>query len=191
MKIGCVLMAAGLATRFGENKLLYKIEGRSLLARAMQAAPPCLFARAVTVASDAQVAAGAAAAGYDVHMNPNPQRGQGGTIALGMQGMQDMDAVMFCVADQPYLTQHSVTRLLAAYRPGSILSLAYGGRRGNPVVFPHECFAALAALAPEETGRVVIRAHPDLLTLMQASEERELWDVDTREDLQRFHKTQA
>lgn len=183
MRVGCVLMAAGLAARFGENKLLARIDGRSLLARALSAAPAGLFARAVAVISAEAVQRAAEAAGYMAVVNPAPQRGQGTTIALGIGAMAGLDAAMFCVADQPFLTRADVERLLGAYAPGQICALAYGGRRGNPVIFPADLFAELAALLPEETGRAVIRRHPDRLRLVEAGSALALADVDTQADL--------
>ena len=35
--LGCVLLAAGSARRYGENKLLAALDGRSLILRAMEA----------------------------------------------------------------------------------------------------------------------------------------------------------
>ena len=39
MKIGCVLLAAGNARRFGSNKLTAQLDGISLIRRAMDAVP--------------------------------------------------------------------------------------------------------------------------------------------------------
>lgn len=185
LNIGCVLMAAGQSVRFGENKLLHSIEGSSLIARAVQAAPSCLFARAVAVVSDAEVARVAQEAGYTVVWNHDSIHGQGTTVSLGAAAMEGMDAALFCVGDQPYLRVETVQQLLAAYEPGTICALAYGGKRGNPILFPAVCLSELAALAPEQTGRAVLARHPDLLRMVEAQSARELFDIDTQEDLKR------
>ena len=39
LKVGCVVMAAGNARRFGENKLAAQLKGRSLISRALDAVP--------------------------------------------------------------------------------------------------------------------------------------------------------
>lgn len=185
MKIGCVLMAAGMASRFGSNKLLHEIDGRSLLERSMRAAPVSLFSRAVAVVSDENVRSLAEAAGYRAITNPAPERGQGSTVALGAIAMDGMDAALFCVADQPYLTRESVEGLVSAWQPGDICALSFQGKRGNPILFPSECLSELVALAPEETGRVVLTRHKHRLRLVEAGHARELFDIDTREDLKR------
>ena len=38
-RVGCVVMAAGNGARFGSNKLLAELEGRSLIRRALDAVP--------------------------------------------------------------------------------------------------------------------------------------------------------
>ena len=183
MKIGCVLMAAGLSARFGENKLLHVLNGRAMLEWALCAAPASLFDRAVAVVSDPRVAEIATRAGYGCVRNPDPAAGQGGTVSLGAMAMAGMDAALFCVADQPYLTEGSVRRVLAAGAPGRIVALAFEGRRGNPVLFPGDLLPALAALPPERTGKAVIARNEDRVFLVEAGCGRELWDVDRREDL--------
>ncbi len=183
MNIGCVLMAAGTASRFGENKLLARIKGRPLIRWVLNAAPASLFARAVAVVSDETVAELARQAGYACVFNTRPERGQGSSIVLGTQAMRGLDATLFLVADQPFLRQESIEKILAAHEPGKFTALAWQGKRGNPVLFPGESFAELLALAPEETGRAVLRKYPDRIALVEAADAREMMDVDTKEDL--------
>lgn len=47
--LGCVLLAAGSARRYGENKLLAALDGRSLILRAMEAVPAEQMERVVVV----------------------------------------------------------------------------------------------------------------------------------------------
>ena len=49
MKIGCIVMAAGNARRFGSNKLDARVEGKTLLRRALEAVPASCFARVAVV----------------------------------------------------------------------------------------------------------------------------------------------
>ena len=39
LRIGCVVMAAGSASRFGENKLVADLYGKTLISRALDAVP--------------------------------------------------------------------------------------------------------------------------------------------------------
>ena len=109
-----------------------------------------------------------------------PDLGLSHTIALGMAHMQDMDAVLFQVSDQPLLRRDSVERLVEVYRshPDRLVALGHDGVRGNPCLFPE-----LLALEGDHGGSAVIRRHEDRLLLVEASP-RELTDVDTPQALE-------
>ncbi len=49
MKIGCIVMAAGNARRFGSNKLDARVEGKTLLRRALEVVPASCFTRVAVV----------------------------------------------------------------------------------------------------------------------------------------------
>lgn len=112
MKIGCIVMAAGNARRFGSNKLDARVEGKTLLRRALEAVPVSCFARVAVVTQYPQGMELAREMGFLPVENSRPDLGLSHTIALGMAHMQDMDAVLFQVSDQPLLRRDSVERLV-------------------------------------------------------------------------------
>lgn len=185
MKLGAVLMASGFGRRFGENKLLYPVNGIPMVERAFAALPPALFDRAAVVSACPEILALGAVAGYLPVCNPHAAEGRAASVRLGLAQMGDMDGVLFAVCDQPWLRRESVEHLLAGFtaRPGAICALGFGDRRGNPAVFPRGLFPELLSLSGEEGGGKVIKAHRSLLCLIQAADPRELLDVDRRSDL--------
>lgn len=185
MKVGAVLMASGFGRRFGGNKLLHPVDGVPMVERAFAALPPALFARACVVSADPEVLALAQGAGYLPVYNPDAAEGRSASIRLGLGKMAGMDGVLFAVCDQPWLRRESVERLLAdfAAHPDAICALGFGGKRGNPAVFPSPLFPELLALSGEEGGGRVMKAHRSLLRLTEAGSARELADIDTRSDL--------
>ena len=64
LKIGCVVMAAGNARRFGANKLTAEVEGRPLIHRALEAVPREAFCGIVVVTQYPEVAALAESLGF-------------------------------------------------------------------------------------------------------------------------------
>lgn len=185
MKLGAVLMASGFGRRFGGNKLLVPVDGVPMVERALSALPTALFDRAVAVSAHPAILALAEAAGFLPVFNPGAVEGRAASIRLGLERLEDMDGVLFAVCDQPWLRRESVERLLAdiAAHPDHICALGFGGRRGNPAVFPRALFPELLALSGEEGGGKVIKAHRDLLRLTEAADPRELLDVDSPADL--------
>ena len=189
MRIGCVVMAAGNAQRFGSNKLLTVVNGKPMIQRAFDAIPSSLFDTVTVVTQYEEIAALAATRGYNAVINRHPDWGISHTIQLGLESMGNMDAVMFLVSDQPLLQRESVENLLAFYlqQPEKIAALAHDGVRGNPCIFPARFFEELLALEGDCGGRAVRRNHEeDVITLEVAKEE--LWDVDTQESLKQIKK---
>ena len=171
MKIGCIVMAAGNARRFGSNKLDARVEGKTLLRRALEAVPVSCFARVAVVTQYPQGMELAREMGFLPVENSRPDLGLSHTIALGMSHMQDMDAVLFQVSDQPLLRRDSVEQLVEVYRshPDRLVALGHDGVRGNPCLFPASLFPELLALEGDHGGSAVIRRHEDRLLLVEAS----------------------
>ena len=48
-RIGCLIMAAGNASRFGSNKLAAKVDGKMLIEHALETVPREEFARVTVV----------------------------------------------------------------------------------------------------------------------------------------------
>lgn len=190
MKIGCVLMAAGFGHRFGGNKLTAELGcGETLIDRALSTIPADKLDRVVVVTQYPQVAAPAEKYGFTSLHNPHPERGQSESIRIGLAALEDCDAVLFLVADQPKLQKETVSRLLdfAAAHPDRIVGLGHNGRRGNPCLFPARFFPELLSLEGDVGGSAVIKRHLDDLLLFEAPE-TELCDVDTKEALEALKK---
>ena len=184
VNIGCIVMAAGCAMRFGTNKLKAVLDGKSLILRALEAVPRDDFGAVTVVTQYPEIRQLAQERGFTAVVNTKPELGLSHTIALGLQTMPRMDAVLFQVADQPLLKRESVAGLVAFYRrhPDDIAALGHDGARGNPCIFPAAFFPELLALRGDHGGSTVIRQHQDKLLLWEVPPQ-ELTDVDTPETL--------
>ena len=185
MRIGAVLLASGAARRFGSNKLLQEVDGAAMIQRAMWAVPACLFDKAVVVSAYPEILSLAEENGYLSLPNPYSAEGQSASIRLGLSALQDMNAVLFAVCDQPWLKRESVVRLLEDHseNPNCICSLGWQGRRGNPVIFPKAFFPELLKLSGDQRGSALIHDHEDLLRISDVTSPLELRDVDTPDSL--------
>lgn len=184
LQIGCVVMAAGTGRRFGGDKLGTVIDGKSLIRRALEAVPSEEFERVVVVTCHDEVRECAKEFCFTVIDNPHPDWGQSHSIRLGLNELYHCDAVLFQVADQPYLTRESVKSLVTLYRrnPQNIVALSHRGKRGNPCLFPAAFFPEILSLDGDVGGNLVIHHHKDRLLLREVPE-RELQDIDTKEQL--------
>ena len=189
-KPGCLIMAAGNASRFRANKLAAQFDGKPLIRRALEAVPAELFARVVVVTQYPQVEELAAEFGFEAIRNPHPDYGISYTIRLGTQALAQCDGIAFLVADQPLLSASAVRAVVRQWRehPSCIVGAACGTRRGNPNVFPREFFPALCALEGDRGGSAVIRQYPERYLAVDVPPEA-LADVDTPEALRAIRDT--
>lgn len=187
-KLGCVLMAAGNASRFGENKLLADFMGKPIIEHALLAIPKGAFKKVAVVSQYPSVLALAEDHGFEAVLNDDPAAGISRTISLGLDALGEVDAAMFMVGDQPCLRQETVQSQIAFYqaRPHHIVAMGYGKRRGNPAIFPKSFFGELRALSAEDGGSHVMCAHEDALLLYQVEQDVELRDVDNRQELEQL-----
>ncbi|OQB25474.1 MAG: Nicotine blue oxidoreductase [Firmicutes bacterium ADurb.Bin182] len=186
MKLACVILAAGNSVRFGKNKLKARFRGESLFERALACVPVECFYKTVVVTQYEDLAKQAEKAGFTAVRNPEPDKGISLSLRLGLEQVKSADAVMFMVADQPWLQKSTVRGLVETYKkePGTIVAPCFGKRRGNPVIFPNEIFDELSGVEGDFGGKTVIMAHTDKLRLMPIMNEDELNDVDTVEQLE-------
>ena len=190
-RLGCVVMAAGNARRFGANKLSAQWEGKSLIRRAMEAVPAELYHRRVVVTQYPEIIKLAKELSFTPIENTRPDLGISHTVALGLTELADCDAVLFQVSDQPLLRRETVAELTEFYlsRPDHIAALSHGGVRGNPCIFPARFFPELLALTGDRGGSAVIRQHPEALALWE-SDAGQLADVDTPAALEALRQSQ-
>ena len=186
IRLGCVVMAAGNARRFGENKLSAVIDGRSLMERTLDAVPCKLFEKVVVVTQYDWVETLAANRSFLPIRNKEPEKGLSRTIQLGLNELLDLDGVLFLVSDQPWLKRETVEAEIHLFLANSdkIIALSHDRQRGNPCIFPKRFFSQLLALEGDRGGSAVIRQHEDDLLLLEA-DEIELRDIDTKDEFER------
>ena len=188
-------MASGAATRFGGNKLMANLGGMPLIQHVVNATAG-LFACRVVVTRHEDVARLCRELGTEAILHNEPARND--TVRLGMQAIgggkpaqpsaqaaDGCDTVTFFQADQPLISTHSITALLAASEsdPASIWRASFANTPGAPVLFPAWAFEELRNLPTGKGGSWVVKAHADRVRWMEVASEWELADVDTPDDL--------
>ena len=180
---GCIIMASGLGTRFGSNKLMASLDGAPLIAHVIRACDG-LFAKRVVVTRHENVAKLCRSLGVEAILHDEPLRSD--TVRLGMQAMAGYDTVTFIQADQPLISANTLAALLrgAEAHPELIWRVSFQGTPGAPVLFPAWAFDELRELPPGKGGGFVAKAHARRVRCIEASSEWELFDVDTVQDLE-------
>ena len=180
--LACVIMASGMGTRFGGNKLMADFHGKPLIHYAI-AATEGIFEKRVVVTRHGDVAE--LCRMYDIPcvLHDLPHRND--TVRLGLEAVGDMRGVVFCPGDQPLLRRETVIALALAAQntPEDIWRVRFEETPGAPVLFPRWTFAELAALPEGKGGGFVMGKYPERLRTVSAGDRLELMDADTAKDL--------
>ena len=185
-RVAGVLLAAGEGSRFGQPKALVTLGGQTLaergarLLRAGGADPVLIIAGAAPVeVGDAETV-----------NNPDWRTGMGSSLRAALRALASADAgaAVIALADQPLVGREAVGRLIAAYEAGATVAVAaYGGQPRNPVLLAREHWPEVIETATGDQGaRAFLRAHPDLVTLVECGDTGRPDDIDTRADLERI-----
>lgn len=185
LRIGCLIMAAGNASRFGTNKLAQPLDGRTLIERALGAVPREEFAAVCVVSQYPEIEALAVQSGFTAIHNDHPDWGVSYTIRLGTQAMRDYGGILYLVSDQPLLRRDSVQRIVQAWRqePEKIAGAVHNGQHGNPNLFPARFFPELLSLEGDCGGNRILRAHAEDFLPVELPA-GELTDCDTPQALE-------
>ncbi|HTT54052.1 MAG TPA: nucleotidyltransferase family protein [Streptosporangiaceae bacterium] len=182
-----MLLAAGAGSRLGRPKALVELGGSRLVDRGIALLAAGGAGPVVVVTGAAPVTPPGV---ITVH-NPDWASGMGSSLATGLRAVPDgCPAAVVALVDQPLIGPGAVARLIAAHAAGAAVAVAsYQGRPRNPVLLAREHWTEVIALATGDVGaRPFLRAHPDLVTLVECADTGQPDDLDTVDDLARLSR---
>lgn len=185
MRKHILYLASGSSRRFGKNKLLYSVKGKPMYLWSLEMLENLVKKREdcclLVVSRYEEIRQEASHRGIAAVDSPESEGGISFSIRAGLSALKNVekeDFLLFVVADQPYLTEGSMLRLLDCAKEGvEGASLCWGDRPGNPTLFSAKLMPELAALEGDTGGRAVLRRHE--CVFVQAVSEKELEDIDT------------
>jgi len=186
-KLMALLLAAGAARRFGGDKLMAALDGRSVIehSAAALAAAGCRWKVAIISADASRRRDALEAAGYEVFENPDAGAGVSSSIKTGIRHAQarGADGVLIALADMPYVTAaHHMALIDRARTHEDGLSFSVTDQlRSPPGVFLRSWFAQLLALEGDRGAGAILRAADPACGV--SAEAQILRDIDTPEDL--------
>jgi molybdenum cofactor cytidylyltransferase len=189
-QISGVILAAGMATRFGGDKLMQPLKGRPLYSYALKAALESELQGVVMVCGGRLAADPPRHNGLICVSNPRPQDGQAGSLKLGLSRVPAGSShVLFMLADQPLITPELINRFCGLAREGA--ALACQGWRdylGPPTLVGRELFAELHSLSGDRGAGSLLARHKDRLEVVPAPHPDLILDVDRPRDLAKIEK---
>ncbi|MGI5459221.1 nucleotidyltransferase family protein [Streptomyces sp. CA-249302] len=186
---GLVLAAGGGRRLGGRPKALLEHRGRPLVEYAVGVlrAAGCTRVHVVLGARAADVRERARLDGCVVVENPAWEAGMGSSLRAGLDSLAGTGAtaVLVSLVDQPGIGAAAARRVVGAFEgESSLVSAAYDGVRGHPVLFGAAHWEGIAASATGDRGaRAYLKAYADAVTLVECGDVAEPYDIDTEADL--------
>jgi nicotine blue oxidoreductase len=189
-QVAGLLLAAGGGRRLGGRpKALLEHRGRPLVEHAVSVLREagCTRVHVVLGAAADDVRQRADLDGCVLVENPDWADGMGSSLRAGLQSLSGTGAraALVSLVDQPGIGAEAFARVRAAYTDETALvSAAYDGVRGHPVLFGSAHWAGIAATATGDQGaRAYLKEHAAQVALVECGDVARPYDIDTVADL--------
>ncbi|QIP73468.1 nucleotidyltransferase family protein [Streptomyces sp. VN1] len=191
--VGLLLAAGGGRRLGGRPKALLEHRGQPLVEHAVAAlrAAGCARVHVVLGARADDVRARAALDGCVLVDNPEWEQGMGSSLRAGLASLAGTrsgtraGAALVSLVDQPGIGAPAMARVRSGYRDErSLVSAAYAGVRGHPVLLGAAHWAGVAATATGDRGaRAYLTEHEAEIALVECGDVARPYDIDTEADL--------
>jgi len=198
ISVAVILLAAGRSTRMSSDfghKLLVAVDGVPLVRRvAMQAIESrATHVYVVTGFRHEDIGDCLADLQISIAFNPAFASGMASSLVAGLKipGVMDHDGTLILLADMPAITAKCLNDLIAAFETSNgraIVRASHAGTPGNPVILPNALYARALDLQGDRGAKGVIQTS-DLDVVDVEIGEAAIFDIDTKEDLEKYGDT--
>lgn len=185
-----ILLAAGTSSRMGRNKLLFELDGESLLRRAARRALAAGVSPLLVVLGHEAERTARELDGLPCRavINPDYERGITSSLQSGVAALPaEAGATVVMLADMPFVSAEMVAALVDRYRActAPLVISDFEGVNAPPMLYDRVLFPELLAMAEASgCGRKVVnrhRAEAEVLAWPAAA----LADIDVPDDYAR------
>jgi molybdenum cofactor cytidylyltransferase len=187
-RIAAVVLAAGLSSRMGSNKLLAEWRGKPLVRWTVETALASEARPVIVVTGHESAKIEAALKGLDVRFvhNLHFAAGLSSSLRAGIHAVPaNCDGAIVLLGDMPEISQSLIDRMIAAFSPPdgrSICVAVHENKRGNPVLWAQRFFPEIKTLSGDMGARELLAGHDELICEVEA-DGAALRDIDTPDAL--------
>ncbi|MGF1461794.1 MAG: NTP transferase domain-containing protein [Maricaulaceae bacterium] len=190
-----ILLAAGAGARFGADKRFALLDGRPLMAHALERAAQAPVG-AIIIALRPGDEAGAALVAQQLASCPTPWTlapvaragdGMAESLKVAIRALpQSRPWAFVALADMPRVRPATYAALAQAIAPGRYaVRPAYNGQPGNPVLLSPEALDDGLTLEGDQGARGLLKRHQARVLRLDLGDPGVLYDVDQPLDLKR------
>ncbi len=187
MRLAAVVLAAGMSSRMGANKLLLKVGDRMVIEHILLSLKP-LETTVVTGHRPEDIRDIAESLGAETVHNSDYEDGMTTSFQTGLRALSsEVDAVFMVLSDTFGFSTELLEWMVDLMDDDSetlIVSPVYQWKRGHPVLFRRPLFEEFLGLEAGDTMRDVVNRHNDRTKYVES----DIWcriDLDTPEDYER------
>ena len=189
--ISIIVLAAGLSTRFGRNKLLEPIGQSTMIAHVVSESLESKAKQVIVVVGHDADKVRAALKDYacEIVYNEDFEKGQSFSVKKGVSRVKKAaDAVMVLPGDIALVDRSMIDAVIDEYSTcyAPIVTAGFRGSSGHPILFDKNLFGEMRNIDEPTRGlKGVISRHRSQVRLVETSE-ASLLDVDKQDDLARL-----
>jgi molybdenum cofactor cytidylyltransferase len=195
--VSAVILAAGMSTRMGENKLLLNFREKPLIVHAVDTLLASDIDEVIVVLGHETERmrdqlersiglVSKAAPGKPVRLvqNPDYQNGLSTSVRTGVEAVsRQANGIMIYLADQPLLEPEDVNRIVAGFAAAkevnkSIVVPFFRGERGNPVILDASLRDSILGIVGDVGCKGVIKRYPEKVYAIEMENDHVVRDVD-------------
>lgn len=190
--ISLIILAAGLSTRFGRNKLLEKINGCTIIERVVKSATSSKCGEVVVVLGHEAQKIRDVLKNFRCKFvfNKDYTEGQSSSVKAGVGAVMGYaEAVMVLPGDVALITPESINKVIEEYTrcKSPIVVASYKGRSGHPILFDKSLFKEIMEINEETMGlKAVVNRHRQSIRKVEVDSDEVLIDIDSEEDFKRI-----
>jgi len=192
MIVGAVVLAAGKSERMGQNKLLLRLNGKTLIEGILDALEAAgITEQAVVLGHEPEQIIEVLKpklGRFKLVLNVAYERGMISSFQNGLIVLSRVDAVFLVLGDEPIFEPSFLKTMIQKMENNAdalIVSPLHNGKKGHPLLFRKQLFGEILSLKETQTIRDIVHAHSDRLVTIEAPEWTTV-DIDTPEDYMRF-----
>ena len=195
VKIGAVILAAGMSKRMGKQKLLLPLNGEPIFRHAVVLAIEAGLDPVILIAGQSSLnEMRSFLKGLDqveIICNEESSKGMGTSLSLGLDRLkQRVGACLVFLADQPLITFKVINEIIGEYEAAReqgilIIRPTYKGKPGHPVLIDSHLFHQFDKAEGDKGGRDVINRFQFHLKTVPVKDDSVVLDIDTPEDYQK------
>jgi molybdenum cofactor cytidylyltransferase len=202
--VSAVVLAAGMSTRMGRNKLLLTFRDKPLVVHAVDTLLASKASDIIVVLGHesekvwdqledyaGKIPNGGQRRRVRLVKNPDYRDGLSTSVRAGVQAVSpEAEAIMIYLADQPLLEPADVNRIIAAFATAKaddkmIVVPFFKGERGNPVILDASLRDSILGIVGDVGCKGVIKRYPEKVYAIQMENDHVVRDVD---DVQAYER---